>query len=327
MLSIIIPVYNTAAYLRKCLDSVSLTKTDVEIICINDCSTDESLSILEEYAGKDERIKVICNKKNTGPSGARNVGLDAALGEYIAFVDSDDYVEPGCFDIALARMLENNVDIVFFGINILANRSKLKLYSKYYELKFNGQKNTDEKNTAFNAVIVWNKIYKKSIIDDYNLRFPPGMIYEDIVFYWQYVTFTRSAYFEPQKLYNHVLRCNSIMEDTFSGKNSANYWDFLRAFTLVFDFWRENNMLDEKRNLISILFKRCFHNAFTFAKDKRQCFDESVKLVQTLNLYELCPDSEIIKFLHHKKQYYLIKNVKLFYLIKRRIFNFFLRFL
>lgn len=95
--SIIVPVYNVENYLRKCLDSlINQTLKNIEIICINDGSTDNSLSILEEYASKDERIIVI-NQENAGVSSARNRGLEIATGEYIAFVDADDSVTPDCF--------------------------------------------------------------------------------------------------------------------------------------------------------------------------------------------------------------------------------------
>ena len=92
--SVIIPVYNTEKFLRKCLDSVcNQTLQDIEIICINDCSTDGSLEILREYAGKDNRIKLIELFENGGAAKARNIGIDIAHGEYIGFVDSDDFVD------------------------------------------------------------------------------------------------------------------------------------------------------------------------------------------------------------------------------------------
>lgn len=92
--SVIIPVYNTEKFLRKCLDSVcNQTLQDIEIICINDCSTDGSSEILREYAGKDNRIKLIELFENGGAAKARNIGIDIAHGEYIGFVDSDDFVD------------------------------------------------------------------------------------------------------------------------------------------------------------------------------------------------------------------------------------------
>ena len=106
--SVIIPIYNTEKYLRKCLDSVcNQTLSDIEIICVNDCSTDNSLEILEEYASKDNRIKLIDFKENKGAAVARNAGIDEAKGEYIGFVDSDDFVDETMFLSTVINLIKN----------------------------------------------------------------------------------------------------------------------------------------------------------------------------------------------------------------------------
>ena len=110
--SVIIPVYNTEKYLRRCLDSVcNQTLRDIEIICINDCSTDNSLSILEEYAGNDNRIKLIDFKENKGAAVARNTGIDMAEGKYIGFVDSDDFVDLDFYEKLYTKAVETGADI------------------------------------------------------------------------------------------------------------------------------------------------------------------------------------------------------------------------
>ena len=109
LLSVIIPVYNVEPYLEQCLDSViNQTYKNLEIICINDGSTDNSLKILEKYQKKDNRIKLI-NQKNKGLSEARNAGLDVAKGEYIAFVDSDDYLELNAYEEAMNVVLQEKI--------------------------------------------------------------------------------------------------------------------------------------------------------------------------------------------------------------------------
>ena len=114
LVSVIVPVYNTAPWLRKCLDSIiNQTYRNLEIICVNDGSTDDSASILDEYAAKDARIKVI-HQANAGVSVARNKGLDIAVGEYVSFVDSDDWLEPETYERALNRM-SDDVDMVWYG--------------------------------------------------------------------------------------------------------------------------------------------------------------------------------------------------------------------
>lgn len=109
--SVIIPVYNTEKYLRKCLDSVcNQTLSDIEIICVNDCSPDNSLEILNEYAQKDNRIKVINFEENKGVSIARNTGIDSATGEFIGFVDADDFVDLDFYEKLYNKATETGAD-------------------------------------------------------------------------------------------------------------------------------------------------------------------------------------------------------------------------
>ena len=121
--SVIIPVYNTEKFLRKCLDSVcNQTLQDIEIICINDCSTDGSLEILREYAGKDNRIKLIELLENCGAAKARNIGIDIAEGEYLGFVDSDDFIDLDFYKKLYGKAKETDADAVkgklyLYGIN------------------------------------------------------------------------------------------------------------------------------------------------------------------------------------------------------------------
>ena len=123
--SVIIPVYNVEQYLSRCLDSViSQNFNDMEIICINDGSKDASLRILEEYAGKDSRI-VIIDKKNAGVSAARNDGIAAAKGEYLAFLDGDDFWEADCLAKIYQEAEHNHSDIVIFAHNLWENDQKI----------------------------------------------------------------------------------------------------------------------------------------------------------------------------------------------------------
>ena len=111
--SVIIPVFNTEKYLRKCLNSVcNQTLKDIEIICVNDSSTDDSLEILKEYAAKDERIKLINFIENKGAAAARNAGIDIARGEYIGFVDCDDYIDLDFYEKLYSKAIELNFECV-----------------------------------------------------------------------------------------------------------------------------------------------------------------------------------------------------------------------
>ena len=180
-ISIIVPVYNTEKYLNKCLDSlVNQTYKNIEIICVNDESPDNSLSILEEYAKKDSRVRVI-NKKNAGASEARNTGLSEASGEYIMFLDSDDWIETDTCMIALDNMKKHNVDVVMWPyLREYADKSiKKVIYTedvlfeteediKKLHISFAGPVEAFLKNpeNADALSTVWGKLYKKSVIAD-----------------------------------------------------------------------------------------------------------------------------------------------------------------
>ena len=178
-ISIIIPVYNVEKYLSECLDSiVNQTLKEIEIICINDGSTDNSLSILKEYASKDERIKII-DKENEGQGYARKVGLDIARGEYILFCDSDDkYVSNEVFDELYNEIKNNNSELMFFNFY----RGKA---NKGYDLNINEPVKIS-RNIFGLSFAPWFKIYKKSFFDRYdNWCFPKYLKFQDMPFHIQ----------------------------------------------------------------------------------------------------------------------------------------------
>ena len=158
LISIIIPVYNVEKYLRQCLDSiVNQTYTNLEIICINDKSTDNSAEILEEFLQKDERIKVINNKENVGSAISRNYGLDIAAGKYIAFVDSDDYIDEKYIESMLNKMKQVNCDIVL-NLSIYSNGvSILDNYTQMPKIQNNGDFLDCFSVINFLPVFIWSR--------------------------------------------------------------------------------------------------------------------------------------------------------------------------
>ncbi|MCL2144785.1 MAG: glycosyltransferase [Endomicrobia bacterium] len=183
-ISVIIPVYNVEKYLRQCLDSVvNQTLGEIEIICINDGSTDASLEILREYAAKDKRI-IVLDQKNSGQGTARNNGLAIAKGEYIGFVDSDDRISVDFCQVLYDAAKTKNADIaatgnaVLFG-NAYAGNNKDMGFDKPAVLKTINEK----KNLAIKSGVVWNKIYKKELIEKNKIAFSPSKcIGEDTIF-------------------------------------------------------------------------------------------------------------------------------------------------
>ena len=133
-ISIIVPVYNVEKYLSTCLDSlINQTLKDIEIICVNDGSTDNSLNILNEYAKNDPRIIVI-NKENSGPGACRNLGIEKATGEYIQFADSDDWIEKETCEICYQKAIEYNVNMLSFNANEIHTKKTFPIH--YYNTNF-----------------------------------------------------------------------------------------------------------------------------------------------------------------------------------------------
>lgn len=228
LISIIIPIYNVEKYLPKCLDSViSQTYTNIEIILVNDGSTDSSGLICDDYALKDSRIKVI-HKENGGVSSARNIGLDTASGDYVMFVDSDDYVEVDFCEKSLKMALEMNADIVSFGFyreRIDGTRKEVKTVCPRTVSPSEGIKELiTKKDYIYN--FLWNKIFRLNLF--LGLRYPIGKEYEDQNTYLLFHK-ANTIYVSDLILYHYVYRDNSI----------TSIWYKPEAIETRFRFWLE----------------------------------------------------------------------------------------
>ena len=179
MVSIIIPVYNVEKYLQECLESaINQTYKNIEIIAINDGSTDSSLAILEEYASKYGNLKIV-NQENKGMSGARNAGLKVANGEYIYFLDSDDFIDLNMIEECVVLAEKNNLDIINFDAHVFYDGDfKSDFNPKYNRSKFLNQGiylgqdfyRYSRNNNAYRAA-VWLSFYRTDFLRNFNLNF------------------------------------------------------------------------------------------------------------------------------------------------------------
>ena len=285
--SIIIPVYNVEKYLSQCLDSViNQTIKDIEIICVNDGSTDDSFQILEKYAKKDERIKVI-SKENGGLSSARNQGLKYATSELCYFLDSDDYIEPNLLEVAFNAFLNNDIDYYCFGSEIFTEEDKYlnqetKTLNKYLKIKFNGiQKATFDVGQNQN-IHVWNKVFKTSIIKNYNLGFIEGLLYEDIFFTWYYFFLSKKIYFDKNIYHHYRVHPNSIMGKTTQNKSYELAISHLYNWHALFVEVSKNTEIYSKnyRNML-ILLHNYKKRTIELSKPK-----DKERIVQLAKLYK-----------------------------------------
>ncbi len=196
--SVIIPVYNVEDYLRQALDSVvNQTLNDIEIICVDDCSTDNSLNILKEYAAKDSRIKLLVQEENQGQGVARNKGLAVAKGEYLYFMDSDDYLELEALEKIYKRITKTNAEICVFKNSIYHQLTGILEPCNWEKSILNiPDKETFNKYDIPNVffqfcnVPAWTKMYKASFIKSNNIRFQNLKTCNDV--YFNYITLVKA---------------------------------------------------------------------------------------------------------------------------------------
>ncbi|PEL07026.1 glycosyltransferase [Bacillus sp. AFS017336] len=216
-ISIIVPVYKVEPYIHKCVDSIlAQTLTDFELILVDDGSPDQCGIICDEYAKKDDRIKVI-HKINGGQASARNAALNIAKGAYIGFVDSDDWIEPDMYDLLYNICIENECDIanctsiVHYNDKIIVNESQpLTIHSRNQAMK-----------ALFEGVlydeVVWSKLIKRELLE--NLRFPEGVMYEDTAFTYKVINESEKVCYIGQPKYHYIKRENSTMDLAVKNKS------------------------------------------------------------------------------------------------------------
>lgn len=260
LLSVIVPVYNTAAWLARCLDSIcAQTYRNLEILCVNDGSTDNSAAILEEYAARDKRIKVF-TQSNAGLSAARNTGLKNATGEWLTGVDSDDYLERDTYFHAMQQATDK-VDMVWFGVCIEGEKTAEEYAGliEYYRVKLEGVHNLDENVCRTMDANFWNKIYRRELIERYNLRFPEGLLYEDIPFFHGYASVAAKVACVPGRYYHYLQRSSSIMGQSM--QKTPRSVEHIQVLAYLAAFWQKHGMLRSMQERFVYLMERYYSDA------------------------------------------------------------------
>jgi len=214
--SLIVPVYNVEDYLRKCVDSIiGQTLRDIEIILVDDGSTDNSGKICDEYAERDDRIRVI-HKTNGGLSDARNAGIDVATSPFVMFIDSDDWVEPGYCELPYNEAIKNNADLVLFAYRIIREDGTADNKETGMHEGLLNKIEAYDFNVNF-ALAAWLGLYKKELFD--NIRFPVGKLFEEVDTTHKVIHCSNIICLINTPLYNYrVGRPGSITADPLSRK-------------------------------------------------------------------------------------------------------------
>lgn len=244
-LSIIVPIYNVEKYLPRCIESIlNQTFREFELILINDGSTDNCKEICEKYKRMDSRI-IVANKKNGGLSSARNLGIDISKGDYIGFVDSDDFIDVHMYEILLNTINAYDSDIVicdYYKVNEYDIKKYEKMKSNNKDIKVENINNIDAIERIITRdikiVVAWNKIYKRRLFE--NLRYNEGMIYEDEFLAHRILYRCNKVSIINSSLYYYVQRKGSIVNSTFSSKK----FDKVYAIKDRVDFLKDKGIVN-----------------------------------------------------------------------------------
>ena len=216
LVSIIVPIYNVDKYLEVCIESLTnQTYRNLEIILINDGSTDESVKICEKYKEKDNRI-VFINKKNGGAASAKNEGLKIAKGDYITFVDSDDFIELDMIEYMVNTIKKYNADIIQCSFtNLYKNTEKFK-QDTIVEQKITSKDFLELFLTKWDSSLFWNKLFKREVIE--NVFFKEGRCIDDEFFTYKCVINSKSIVTSNKIVYNYRMRKSGVMKSESSQK-------------------------------------------------------------------------------------------------------------
>lgn len=316
LVSIIIPVYNVEKYLKKCVDSLlNQSYRNIEVLLVNDGSTDSSPDICDYYCAIDDRVKCF-HKVNGGQGSARNVGIKNASGVFLYFLDSDDYIDSSLFSSVIPYMLENNLDLCFFSADVVLEDGEKWDENDYrrnskYEPKDGKTLFTQLRNN--NEYIVSNCLFitKKEIIDNNQLLVPEGMFYEDNYFLFQLMMVAMKVGVINKSLYYRRVHANSTMthkEDYEKKVNSA-----LKVINQFTSFETDNEEISKSTMQISINFCDMAIDFAYLSKEKTLIH----KVQKTMLNYKYfgCTKLRIKNFLF----FYLKINPILFRSIKTRI--------
>lgn len=318
--SVIVPVYKTTKYLRKCFDSVLKQRfKDIELIIVSD-GPEEDDKICEEYVRKYPNVRLL-KGVNKGLGGARNSGIDIAKGKYIAFVDSDDWIEADYIGKMYEAMAtDESVDIVQCGTNIVfekeENSKLLDADNKYFAVSARGKIPVTDDIYGNMNVGSWNKLYKKSLIEKYGIKFPENMRNEDAYFTWVYWAVCQNMYCIPDKLYNYLRREDSLMAKTFKKGMKSEVLDHLIVGKLFYVFLKQNNLFEEHKRA----FFRAYNVCYWFSRDngdwwyKICAYEKAHKFLENFDIPEefeelkMIQKTSVLKFLRGKFLFFKQKN-------------------
>lgn len=297
LISVVIPLFNAEQYLETCLQSiVTQSLNNIEILVINDCSSDNSLEIAQKFASQDNRIKIINNQTNLGAGATRNLGIQLAQGKYIHFVDSDDYLEPiHAYKELYEYALLNRLDVLVFAYFKLYNNKAVPCKFSY--------KLRARKKRVFNtladkqffisskvAVIPFNKLMLREFLINHQITFPEGYIFEDVAFFWKVLIAAKNiSFLDIPFIYYRQHVATSVMATRFDKNN-----DIFPVIQDAYEFLVKNNYLADYAEVFTTKLLKTYTTLF------KKSLPE-----QKANFFELIQNSlasmQLEKYIHNKR--------------------------
>ena len=249
--SIIIPVYNPGELLAECLESaIQQTLDDIEIICIDDGSTDHSLDILNKYKSQDDRIKVF-SQKNSGAGHTRNIALEKAKGEYVVFLDADDWIEKDMCETLYNQAKKLDCDMILFDVLRHLRNNVTKTLIHFPDFDENPNEFTFDRefarNKVFNGIfgVIWCKFYRKTFLDENNIRFENHKMFNDVEFHIKTMLLAKNIGYCPKMFYHYIRIGQDTLQESFSSSESVIcFYDVMKGIERILD---DLNMMEKFR--------------------------------------------------------------------------------
>ena len=294
-ISIIIPVYNVEKYLRRCLDSIlSNSYENLEVICIDNGSTDGSCHILKYYEKKDDRV-IVLKQSKSGPSAARNMGLDKARGKYISFVDSDDFVQYNAYEILIEVAEENELDMVIFGANTIPWQSAPEWMNRIINTRYMYYKDCEGSSVVFKEPacrpFLWMHFIKRELFEKpTKLRFDESMMLgEDQLLQFQYIPRAKNIMVIDDKLYNYQISRSGSLMQMYSSRKVKKVETHLKLVRKILDTWEyDGEFWKEEGELLTWIVNFLYYSIVEFPIVYKRKYAKQILELLEENKFSMC---------------------------------------
>lgn len=317
LISVIVTCYNTEKYISSSLESIRRQDyKNIEIICIDDCSTDSTAVLVKHIMRHDTRLKFASTKTNSGPSASRNLGLNLCNGKYVMFVDGDDCLLPNAIT-TLYNAMQDDVDVVMGTVDVRYEGGK-EIYGDlprsdkgYYTVKENRKIdiNTDYLDYLNTNVSACGKLWKRSVIKDNDIVFPVGLLYEDANFFWKYLCAAPRLCMITSPIYYYLRHTTgSIMSSTFNKKPGLAI-QHLYILRDLYEFICKHNLQTAGRKILNNVYEPYFWFAYN---NSPQCDHDKVLTTICEILHEQNADTSNNRLLEYLKRYKTVQKSEIF---------------